>query len=95
MYVPMDDVMREADKTLAAALAKLKEKYPRAEAVFVSGPPWEQILRVAKEKGSDLIVMGTHGRRGLSRIVMGSVAERIVRMSPIAVLTTGASAPPK
>jgi nucleotide-binding universal stress UspA family protein len=87
IYVPMDDMMREADKTLADALAKLKLKHPRAEAMLVSGLPWEQILRVAKEQKCDLITMGTHGRHGLSRIVLGSVAERIVRMSPVPVLT--------
>jgi nucleotide-binding universal stress UspA family protein len=52
-----------------------------------SGPPWQQTLEVAKEVGADLIVMGTHGRHGLALAFMGSVAEKVVRMSPIPVLT--------
>jgi nucleotide-binding universal stress UspA family protein len=89
IYVPMDDMIKEADRALADALAKLKTKYALAEAVLVSGLPWEQVLHVAKEQKCDLIAMGTHGRHGLSRIVLGSVAERIVRMSPVPVLTVG------
>jgi len=51
------------------------------------GEPAEEILRVALLCGADLIVMGTHGRRGLSRLLMGSVAERVVRAAPCPVLT--------
>ena len=51
------------------------------------GEPAEEILRVAKLCGADLIVMGTHGRRGLARLLMGSVAERVVREAPCPVLT--------
>jgi universal stress protein family protein len=46
---------------------------------------------VATERKADLVVMGTHGRRGLSHVFFGSVAERIVRTSPAPVLTTGPS----
>jgi universal stress protein A len=49
------------------------------------------ILAVAEEIGADLIVMATHGRRGVSRLVMGSVAESIVRRSPRPVLTVHAA----
>jgi nucleotide-binding universal stress UspA family protein len=45
------------------------------------------ILRVAQETGADLIVMGTHGRTGLGRLLMGSVAEQVVRKAPCPVLT--------
>ena len=46
-----------------------------------------QILDAAREWGSDLIVMGTHGRTGLAHVVMGSVAEKVVRLAPCPVLT--------
>jgi nucleotide-binding universal stress UspA family protein len=46
-----------------------------------------EIVAVAKEVGADLIVMGTHGRRGFSRLLMGSVAEMVVRTAPCPVLT--------
>ena len=51
------------------------------------GHPAERILRYAKEHKIDLIVMGTHGRRGLNRILLGSVAEEVVRRSPVPVIT--------
>jgi nucleotide-binding universal stress UspA family protein len=54
---------------------------------FEEGDPVTQILNVAEESHVDLIVMGTHGRRGLSRLVMGSVAEQVVRRAPCPVLT--------
>jgi nucleotide-binding universal stress UspA family protein len=50
------------------------------------GLPAEQILRVAKEIGCDMIVMGTHGRRGLSRFLVGSVAEQVTRQAPCPVV---------
>ena len=51
------------------------------------GAPWEEILSVATERGADLVVVGTHGRRGFAHALMGSVAERVVRLSTIPVLT--------
>jgi nucleotide-binding universal stress UspA family protein len=54
---------------------------------LVMGDPATEIPRVAKEENVDLIVMGTHGRTGLKRLLMGSVAELVVRRAPCAVLT--------
>ncbi|QSG07307.1 universal stress protein [Halapricum desulfuricans] len=51
------------------------------------GTPHEVILDYASGHGVDMIVMGTHGRTGLDRVVIGSVAERVVRQSPVPVLT--------
>jgi nucleotide-binding universal stress UspA family protein len=51
------------------------------------GMPRAAILDVAREVGADLIVMGTHGRTGLTHVVFGSVAEHVVRHSRIPVLT--------
>jgi len=65
------------------------------------GYPAEEILRVAKELGADLIVLGTHGRRGVGRLLMGSVAEQVLRNAECPVLTMkqpireGVSTPPK
>ena len=50
------------------------------------GHPFAEILRVAQESKSDLIVMGTHGRTGLAHLLMGSVAEQVVRKATCAVL---------
>jgi nucleotide-binding universal stress UspA family protein len=84
--------MKEAQIALDRALEKTRATFPRAESVLVRGDPCEGILHVARERNADLIVMGTHGRRGLSRAFLGSVAERVVRTSPTPVLTVGARA---
>jgi nucleotide-binding universal stress UspA family protein len=52
-----------------------------------TGDPAAAILRVAQREACDLIVMATHGRRGLTRLLMGSVAEEVIRKSPCPVLT--------
>ena len=51
------------------------------------GDPAEEIVRYAKAHGIHLIVLGTHGRTGVSRVLMGSVAERVIRTAPCPVLT--------
>jgi nucleotide-binding universal stress UspA family protein len=52
-----------------------------------SGKAWEQILEVAREVRADLIVVGSHGRKLIQRALLGSVAERVVRLSHVPVLT--------
>lgn len=85
----LDELPREAQRVLDDALRKLKERYRNVEGVLASGEPSERILSLARERGVDLIVMGTHGRRGLSHVLLGSVAERVLRGSPVGVLTVG------
>jgi nucleotide-binding universal stress UspA family protein len=72
--------------------SKLRELRPeilgvRAEYHLVEGHPAVEINRLAKEYPCDLIVMGTHGRTGLGRLLMGSIAEEVVRKGPCPVLT--------
>ncbi len=57
------------------------------ESEVVVGYAAEEILNIAERKGADMIVMGTHGRKGIDRILFGSVAEKVVKNSPIPVLT--------
>ena len=57
------------------------------ETLLKTGDAREMIMHTAEELHADLIVMGTHGRRGLSRALLGSVAEWVVRTSPVPVLT--------
>lgn len=64
-----------------------------AERRLTEGDPAEVILRVARETPADLVVMGTHGRTGLGRVLMGSVAEQVVRKAPCPVLTVTAPFP--
>jgi nucleotide-binding universal stress UspA family protein len=54
---------------------------------IISGNPRHEILDVARSESIDLIVIGTHGRRGFSRIIQGSVAEAVVRHAPCSVLS--------
>jgi nucleotide-binding universal stress UspA family protein len=92
LYWPVEDLARAAREVLDAELEKVKRRLPGAEGVVRMGLPWEQIILLAKEQNADLIVMGTHGRRGLARIALGSVAERVVRLAPVPVMTVGAGA---
>lgn len=76
---------------LEAEEAKLNEITPDKGVKFcrefIVGNPADELVSYAKEKGIDLVVMGTHGRTGLNRLLMGSVAEGVVRRSPCPVLT--------
>jgi len=72
-----------------AALDKLVASRPSANLATMlrTGDPRSVILEAAQELGADLIVMGTHGRRGVTRALLGSIAEAIVRTAPCPVLT--------
>lgn len=57
------------------------------ETLLLQGSASAEIVRVAEEQGFDLIVMGTHGRTGLAHMLLGSVAEKVIRRAPCPVLT--------
>lgn len=77
------DAERELDRWTAEA-GKLGAKH--VTPVFLVGAPWNEICRLAEADGSDLIVMGTHGRTGLKHVLLGSVAEKVVRHAPCPVM---------
>jgi universal stress protein A len=85
---PVNAEVMEALKKLAPA-----DKSITCDFEIVDGFPGEEIVRVAKERNCDLIVMGTHGRTGLSRVLTGSVAEEVLRAAPCPVLTIRAPVP--
>lgn len=66
---------------------KAKNTGSRATTILREGDPAEQIVRAARSERADLIVVGTHGRRGFSKIFLGSVAERVVGTAPCPVMT--------
>jgi len=66
--------------------AQFKE-YPDLKTDIASGDPADMILEYITSEEIDLVIMGTHGRKGLNHILFGSVAERVVKMSPVPVLT--------
>jgi nucleotide-binding universal stress UspA family protein len=60
---------------------------------FLTGVPWDEIVTLAQsDPGIDLVVMGTHGRTGIKHVLLGSVAEKVVRHAPCAVLVVRARA---
>jgi nucleotide-binding universal stress UspA family protein len=84
---PIDSLEAAARDALGRAHLRLKARHANTDALLGSGVVWSQILAIIQERSVDMVVMGTHGRRGLSRAFLGSVAERIVRLSPVPVLT--------
>lgn len=86
---PLFDALREEGER---TLERIEERTDDAGVSFVgevreSGSVHRAILEYAEEQGADLIVMGTHGRRGLDRWILGSVTERVVRTADVPVLT--------
>lgn len=82
------DAMRESESHLHLFAAETLGELPEGmECRVVEGAPAEQITGFAAEHGAGLIVMGTHGRSGVNRFLLGSVAERVLRESAVPVLT--------
>ena len=78
---------REGDVALDAVEAIAQEHGVPVERVQLDGSPAREIIRYADRSDVDLIVMGTHGRGGIDRLLLGSVAERVVRSATVPVLT--------
>jgi nucleotide-binding universal stress UspA family protein len=78
--------LAEASRTaLDNAVAKRQGLEVEVDGILREGIAWEQINRVADEMAVDLVVIGTHGRRGLARALLGSVAEKVVRTAHVPV----------
>jgi nucleotide-binding universal stress UspA family protein len=96
IYVPsVPEIVQGMINDASARLTSLKEAmFPHAsdvETCVVVGRAAHTIIEHARKSGHDLIVMGTHGRTGFSHLFIGSVAERVVRAAPCAVLTVHAA----
>ena len=93
IYVPHPSVSNFEAEVVQGAEKKLKEFVdehfqdvsPKAKVIL--GDAAEEILNYVRSEGVDLVIMGTHGRKGLEKIVFGSVAERVLHKSPVPVLT--------
>jgi len=89
--VPMAEVFQEISGYARVELAKLaalaREKGVEVEEQVVQGKPSAEIIRVARESGVDMIVLGTHGKGMLDQALFGSTTERVVRRAPCPVLT--------
>jgi nucleotide-binding universal stress UspA family protein len=83
-------ILEGAQSGLDRALARHKGDEVPMRAFVRQGDPWRSVLEAATEFSAEMIVMGTHGRRGLPRALIGSVAEKIVRTATVPVLTVHA-----
>ena len=84
----LDKELTESAKTMMARFCESRlagnAKYTT---IIETGTPYREIIRAAENTAASLIVLGTHGRSGLDRVVFGSTAERVVRRAPCPVLT--------
>lgn len=82
-----EDLIASAREKMKSFLAESLDPFAACQGVVMAGDIAETILEYAKEKKVDLIVMGTHGYKGLEKVLFGSIAEKIVKKSPCPVLT--------
>jgi len=87
MILYNDGGLRETlTRKIEKEVLSLKNKKIETEGHFLIGEPYSEIIDCAKKWEVDMIVMGTHGRKGLSHLFLGSTAERVVRLAPCPVL---------
>ncbi len=87
--VEMETAGREA---LDAEAARVRAKFPdvTVKTLLLPGLAWRVVLEAVEEHKFDLVVLGTHGRKGLEHLFLGSIAEKVVRGAPVPVLTVRA-----
>ncbi len=96
--IPLDPLPARADHDLSEARLRLEGvassellRQVHHKEVLERGPVWEVVLDVIQRERIDLLVLGTHGRTGLKKLVLGSIAEQLFRRAPCPVLTVGPS----
>jgi nucleotide-binding universal stress UspA family protein len=88
LYAQLEETTRkEAESSMAKLIQRLKKANVKAKSLLLNGQPHDQIAKAAKSKKVDMIVIGTHGRTGFSKLFMGSVAGRVVSTADRPVLT--------
>ena len=83
----LEDLARQARLDLTQLLPKAEDAKVEVITQVVTGTPYLKIIEIAQKQEADWIVIATHGRTGLGHFIMGSVAERVVRLAPCPVLT--------
>ena len=83
---PLGDWREDAMRALEQLIPENWEEDREVQKVIVMGTATAEIARFAEQKAADMIVMGTHGRRGFARLLMGSTAEALLRQAPCQVL---------
>jgi nucleotide-binding universal stress UspA family protein len=92
LSVLLDEQQRVAKQQLAKVAERLAKRRIRVKAVLETGVPYQTIVDTAQKLDVDLVVMATHGRTGLTHLLLGSVAEKVVRSALCPVLTVRAAA---
>jgi nucleotide-binding universal stress UspA family protein len=83
----IERIKQDGQQRLDELVEKLRQSHPRTVGRMVVGTPFVEIIERARGGNFDLIVIGTHGASGLKHVLMGSVAERVVRKAPCPVLS--------
>ena len=81
------EIVRGAERRISEFADESLHNYTNCMAKVVTGDPSEQIMFYIEKEKIDMVIMGTHGRKGLDRVLFGSVAERVVKMATCPVLT--------
>ena len=84
--IDVEPLIAASERELKKVLAKVRAEWPNCDAELRRGPPCDTIIEAAKGHRCDVIVIGTHGRRGVARVLLGSVAEGVTRNAPCPVL---------
>ena len=88
LYMRLEETTkRDAESSMKKLMQRLERLRVKAKSLLLKGSPHEQIVKAAKNKKADMIVVGTHGRTGLSKLFMGSVAGRVVSTAHCPVVT--------
>lgn len=88
IYMKLEDATkRNAQSSMSKLMQRLKKLQIKAESLLLRGAAHEQIVKAAKSKKADMIVIGTHGRTGLSKLFLGSVAGKVVSLATCPVMT--------
>ncbi len=94
LYIPQisltryqEEALKGAEKTMKRVCKEQLQGCPNFQKMILSGDPAQEILKTIESEGIDLVIMGTHGRKGLEHVFFGSVAENVVKKSPVPVLT--------
>lgn len=88
LYAKLEDIAkRDAQNSMAKLMQRLKKAEVKAQSFLFKGSAHDQIVKAARSKKADMIVIGTHGRTGLSKLFMGSVAGKVVSSAACPVVT--------
>jgi len=88
LYIKMEEAAKQdAERSMQKLMRKLGQAKVKAKSLLLKGIAYDQIVKAAKNRKADMIVIGTHGRTGISKLFMGSVAGKVISLARCPVLT--------